>query len=375
MRLRQLKKQGGVAVVTALLLTTLILITISSLRMQQQVQMRLIENQRLRLQARWIVLGALDYTRLILNEDQKNSTKDDLTEPWATPIAETPVTTYAEKGEEQESRNATLEGRMHDATARYNLNNLAFNRVISKLEVKALEKLLTNLRLNPALAAKIAQAVAEGQSLTGGLPAGGLPAPNPGTPAAGGNPSGQTGTPAPGQVAGPTAPAPGGALGGTPPGANPLDGPPVPPTPGKTPAPLNDMEDLLAIPGITPAMLESLKQYVIILPRQTANLTTINVNTASAEVLSARIDTLSLSQAKSLVLARERAVFREMADFTRRAQDLAGANVTSQAGMLATITNYFMVFGRARNEHATMEANALVERSTAGTRILWIREN
>lgn len=358
---RSLKQQAGVAVVTALLLTTLILITISSLRMQQQVQMRLIENQRLRLQARWIVLGALDYTRLILSEDAKNSTKDDLTEPWATPIAETPVTTYAEKGQEEESRNATLSGRITDATARYNLSNLAYNRVISKSELACLKKLLTNLRLNPELGTKIAQAIAGGQSLTGGLPA--VPAgttptppPNPGQP--------PTPTPTPTPT-----PGPGGGS-----GANPLDGPPLAATPGQEPAPINELDDLLAVPGINPAILENLKNYVIILPRQTANLTTINVNTTSAEVLSARIDTLSLSQAKSVILARDRASFREINDFTRRVQEQTGQSVTNPA-VVATTSAYFIVFGRARNEHAIMETNALVERSADKTRVLWIREN
>lgn len=355
-----LKRQAGVAVVTALLLTTLILITISSLRMQQQVQMRLIENHRLRLQARWITLGAVDLARFYLNDDAKNSTKDDLTEPWALPIAEMPVTTYAEKGQEEDSR-ATVSGRITDATSRYNLANLAYNRVISKSEVAALKKLLTSLRLNPELATKIAQGVAAGQSLTGGLPAvpaGGTPAPNPGqTPAP---------TPTPGPNPNPNP--------GTNPGANPLDGPPLPPTPGQEPAPIVELDDLLSLPGFNQAILDNIKNYVIILPRPTANLTPINVNTASAEVLSARIDTLSLSQAKSVTLARDRTVFRDLADFTDRVQRLTGATVSNQA-VVATTTNYFLVFGRARNEHAIMETNALVERSTAGTRVLWMREN
>jgi general secretion pathway protein K len=47
-------RQHGVAVVTALLLTTLAITIVASLFWQQQVQVRSIENQRLQLQKKWI---------------------------------------------------------------------------------------------------------------------------------------------------------------------------------------------------------------------------------------------------------------------------------------------------------------------------------
>ncbi len=353
--LRQPKPQGGVAVLTALLLVTLLLVTISGVRNQQQVQIRLIENQQLRLQSRWILLGALDYSRLILNEDAKNSVRDDLTEPWATPIAETPVTTYAEKEQQdQETSKATVSGKIIDATSRYNLSNLAFNRVIDKREVNAFKKLLTNLRLNPSLADSIALAIASAQTLA------------PVAPADPNNPNG--GTPPGGTPPGGTPP------GGTPPGdpATRLEKP-VPLAPNSSPAILTEIDDLLAIQSIDPTIAETLKNYVIFLPRPTANLITINVNTTSAEVLSARIDTLTLSQAKSVILARERASFKDIADFTRRLKELANIDAASPIG-IATTTPYFLVTGRSRNERATLETNALVERSSAGTRVVWLRE-
>jgi general secretion pathway protein J len=69
----KLKRQQGVAVVTALLLTTLAVTIVASLFWQQQVQVRSMENQRLQLQTRWIVRGALDLSRLILNQDVSDS--------------------------------------------------------------------------------------------------------------------------------------------------------------------------------------------------------------------------------------------------------------------------------------------------------------
>ena len=66
-------RQRGVAVVTALLLTTLAVTIVASLFWQQQVQVRSIENQRLQLQKQWILRGALDWARLILRENARLS--------------------------------------------------------------------------------------------------------------------------------------------------------------------------------------------------------------------------------------------------------------------------------------------------------------
>jgi len=61
-------RQRGVAVITALLLTTLAITIVASLFWQQQVQVRSIENQRLQLQQQWILRGALDWAGLILQQ-------------------------------------------------------------------------------------------------------------------------------------------------------------------------------------------------------------------------------------------------------------------------------------------------------------------
>jgi len=83
-------RQSGVAVVTALLLTTLAVTIVASLFWQQQVQVRSIENQRLQLQKQWILRGALDWARLILRENARLSPSyDSLDQPWAVPLQET----------------------------------------------------------------------------------------------------------------------------------------------------------------------------------------------------------------------------------------------------------------------------------------------
>ncbi len=74
---------------------------------------------------------------------------------------------------------------------------------------------------------------------------------------------------------------------------------------------------MLAVPGFTPEMLARIKDLVIFLPRATP----INVNTAPAEVLAARIDGLTLADATALVASRDTASFRFISDFTERLPD------------------------------------------------------
>src|SRR4051794_3492306 len=99
MRKPTLQHQRGVAVITALLLTTLAITIVASLFWQQQVQVRSIENQRMQLQKQWVLRGALDWARIILWVDQQNTGGvDNLTEEWAVPLASTPLDQYVENG-------------------------------------------------------------------------------------------------------------------------------------------------------------------------------------------------------------------------------------------------------------------------------------
>jgi general secretion pathway protein K len=129
------------------------------------------------------------------------------------------------------------------------------------------------------------------------------------------------------------------------------------------------VDDLLAVPGFTPELLEKVKDFLVVLPAQTP----VNVNTAPAEVLAARIDTLSLSEAAVLVTARERAWFRDISDITQR------LGRTVPQAQIAFKTNYFLVNGNVRLNRAALEMQALIKRSDAGpnptTEVVWIREH
>lgn len=307
-------RQRGIAVITALLLTTLAITIVASLFWQQQVQVRSIENQRLQLQKQWILRSALDWASLILREDAKHSSVDNLEEPWAVPLAETRLDQYVENGRVGDNvGDATLSGSISDAQARYNLTNLCPNGTINPTEVAAFERLLNNAQMNPALAQATADMMAAAQknSVANAV-----------------NSDSQS---------------------------------------GPQPMNLTQMEDLLAVPGFSPEMLDKLKNFVIFLPRATP----VNVNTAPAEVLAARIDKLSLADATLLVANRNTASFRDLADFVQRLQ---GKPFAASASDTSVTTNYFLVDGKVRMSRAGLDMQALIERNGVKTKIIWIRE-
>ncbi|MGZ5800477.1 MAG: type II secretion system minor pseudopilin GspK [Burkholderiaceae bacterium] len=312
------KYQQGVAVITALLLTTLAITIVANLFWQQQVQVRSIENQRLQSQKQWILRGSLDWASLIVREDAKKSSVDYIGEPWSIPLAETRLDDFAEdKPIDGEESAAVLSGSISDAQGRYNLANLAVNGVINPLEVNTLRRLLINLKLNPSLAQTIADMMARTQQRT-------VDSSNLQSPTISAN------------------------------------------TSVKHQMSIEQSEDLLAVPGLTIEMFQKIRDFVVVLPHPTP----LNVNTAAIEVLAASVDALSMQDAKQLVDSRDHAYFKDPSDFGAR---LPGKTLT--ANNIATYTNFFLVNGNVRINHASLKTQALIERNIMiGSRIIWIRE-
>ncbi len=301
------RRQQGVAVVTAMLLTTLAITIVASLFWQQQVQVRSIENQRLQLQKQWVLRGALDWARLILREDGKYSITDDLKEPWAVPLSDTRLDRYVESAALRgEATAAVLSGSIQDAQARLNLTALASRGTISPVEVAAFEKLLGFLRQDPGLARATAQALAQSQR----------------------RPDAGSGAP---RMIG-----------------------------------FVQVDDLLAVPGWTPAVLAAVKNSVVFLPRATP----VNVNTASAEVLAARLPGLSLADANLLVTQRRTSPFRDLAELALRLPSRSEPD----PALISVATSYFLVTGKVAIRQAGLQVQGLVERSGPATHLLWMSQ-
>jgi general secretion pathway protein K len=368
------RRQRGVAVITALLLTTLAISIVASLFWQQQVQVRSMENQRLHLQTRWILRGALDWSTLVLRQDAYTNRYTALTQVWATPLAETRLDQYIERERiEGEVFDASLSGNIVDATSRYNLRNLvhktAGGMAIDTVNLQIFQRLLTSLQINPALAKTAANLIAGSEPI---LNAPGMVDPITGQevggqerdPAAGGNPDAAGGA---GQTGGAGQADAQGDGSGDPDLAGTL---PVVRTGMGTPIKFLEIEDLLAVRGFTPEILEKLRPYVIVLPDPTP----VNVNTAPAEVLAAVIPNFSLSEAQSLLARRRNVPWDAINKFET---DIPGR--TLAPGSASVKSDWFLVNSRIRLDRAALNAQSLVQRTAnpmgGGVKVVWVRQD
>jgi general secretion pathway protein K len=318
--------QRGAAVLMALFVATLATLIVTGLFWSQFVLLRTIENQQLVSQSRLLLRGALDWARAILREDALRSNYDALTEPWAQPLAETRLDQLGETS--ALASQATMAGGIEDAQSRMNLRNLVLpDGKISPRDLLALRRLAQLLSVPEQTADLIALRV---QTSITPLPSGdGRSAPMRAT------------------------------------------------DPGAPPIALLLPQDVAGIAGIDAAAAAKLEPYIVILDERTP----VNVNTAAAETIAARIPDFSLSDARALVADRERVgYFRDFGDLANRLSRFGRGNVTETvtAQDINTTSRYFIVRGQIKLDRANTRMEALVKRGVAQTSqpiaVLWQRE-
>ena len=138
--------------------------------------------------------------------------------------------------------------------------------------------------------------------------------------------------------------------------------------------PLFDLEGLLALPSYTPAMLEQLRPFVILLPRATA----INVNTAPVEVLMSAIPGLSRSSAANIVQLR---ASRPIKSLDELRASLNQADGTQASAIDASLLDVKSQFWLARSEislgRGIFTSSTLIQRSPSPlpggdfTQVIW----
>lgn len=317
--------QRGAAVLMALFVATLATLIVTGLFWTQFVLLRTIENQQLVSQSRLLLRGALDWARAILREDAARSNFDALTEPWAQPLAETRLDQLGETS--ALASQASIAGGIEDAQSRLNLRNLIGpDGQIVERELKSLRRLATLLRVPEQSADLIALRMQRA-------------------------------------LAPPAAPGP-----GEPPRATDPKAPPIA---------LVLPQDLAGIEGIDAEAAAKLAPYVVILDERTP----VNVNTAAAETIAARIPEMELADARALVADRERVgYFRDFGDLRNRlarfGRGTLGNEVTPQD--IGTTSRYFFVRGQVKLDRAHTRMEALVKRGPPQTSqpiaVLWQRE-
>jgi len=116
--------------------------------------------------------------------------------------------------------------------------------------------------------------------------------------------------------------------------------------------------------GLSPSSVAALRPYVSVLPVRTS----VNLNTASAEVLVASVPNLSMADAQKLVSARASKYFRSTAD-ARTLLNQPGINFSESEHGVAS--SYFEVLGRLRMGATTVLERSLVQRKGIDVVTLW----
>jgi general secretion pathway protein K len=309
-------RQHGMAVIAALLVVAAAAVIAATMLHGQNERAQLVQSEKERVQARWLLLGSVDWARQILLENARHSPITSADQPWATPIVDLRIT------EDGLSDTALLSGRIDDEQGKYNLQNLALDGQIDPRQLVTFGRLLQALDLPASAAPDVARHIADAQPLPTGNGAGTTAAASPGTPA-------------------------------------------LPPrAPG-----LQSLADLRGMGQLDDRAVQRLRCCVTILPEQTA----INVNTAPPEVLYAAIEQLSLGQAVALTAERDRGrYFNDAADFVNR---LAIPDIKLDKDSVSTGSQWFGLTGVVRLGRATAAIRTLLQRDDdQSTSIVWMRE-
>ncbi|MEK9775914.1 MAG: type II secretion system minor pseudopilin GspK [Quisquiliibacterium sp.] len=300
------RNQEGAAIVAALLIVTLATTVVAGLFVRENVTLRSAENRQALAQSRWIERAAIDWARVILRADARAGVVDHLGEPWAVPVAQTELDETVSPGTQigRTSRPATLAGQMIDAQSRLNLNSLIASGQVVEKQLEALRRLFEFLGIGASKADTVLERVRRAQ---------------------------------PRVQEGKTLPA--------------------------LQPPLLRLTDLMALPGFDAQSVERLREFAVVLPRPSS----VNVNTAPAEVMAAMVPELDLIGARRFVAQRERTYFRNLG----QASALIDGQPVLSPALMGVASNYFLVRGMVRFERVESLSETLLERSTDRVEIVW----
>ncbi|MFN4119520.1 type II secretion system minor pseudopilin GspK [Acidovorax sp.] len=307
----QRARQVGAALLAAMLTVTLVATFAASAMWQQWRAVEVETAERGQVQSAWILIGALDWSRLILSEDGRTGGGDHLAEPWAVPLEEARLSTFlaAEGNVSQvddastDTTEAFLSGQITDMQARLNITNLVEGGQVQTVALGQFTRLFAQLGLPSQQLAALVEAMRQAQSAPGG-------------------------------------------------GDN-SNAPLMPPTVGQ-----------LGWLGLSPSTVAVLAPYVTLLPVRTP----LNLNTASIDLLMAAIEGLDRASAQKMVQAREAKHFRSLSEVSEL---LGNAVKVSDTSSFAIGTSYFEVRGRLRLGETMVDERSLVRRQGTDVTTLW----
>ncbi|MBB3177252.1 type II secretion system minor pseudopilin GspK [Variovorax sp. Sphag1AA] len=352
------RTQRGAALLAAMLTVTLVA-TFAAAALWQQWRSTEVEGaERARVQSGWVLVGALDWSRLILREDARASAAsggaDHLAEPWAIPLAEAKLSSFlaADKNISSDMLegvpDAFLSGQIIDAQSKLNVMNLvadgkpvesavaAFNKLFQLLDLPAAEVgvLVSNLQLALPPAATTSSSGTTGTTTT--------------------TTTGTTSTTSTGSTSTTSTTGTTGTTGTTTTSNTPGTGPLIP----------QHTYQLVWL-GLSSSTAAALEPYVTVLPVRTP----LNLNTATAEAIYASAPKLDMASAKRLVERRSRSYFRTVGDASALVQE--SSTQFTDTNQYSVATSYFEVQARLRLDSAWVEERTLLQRDGINVRIVW----
>jgi general secretion pathway protein K len=305
--------QHGAALLLAMLTVTLVATFASAALWQQWRGVEIESAERSRTQMQWVLNGALDWARLILQEDARtNANVDHLSEPWALPLQEARLSSFLalDKNNTEDAMDAFLSGQISDQQALLNVRNLVQDGKPVVSATQAFERLFGILNLPlPQVQVLVDQLVA--------------------LDAAAASDAKQEV-----QAAAPLKP--------------------------------TRLEQVVWL-GLPSSTVQALLPYAVLLPVATP----VNLNTASSEVLRAVLPAFDIAKAQQLVTQRATTHFATVDE----ALGTAGINSDGVPAEiiknLSVKTQYFAVRGRLRLGDSTVQEVSLVERTATTVKVLW----
>ena len=308
--------QAGAAILLALLIMTLVATLAAGMVWLQWRGIEVEAAERARAQAEWLLNASLDWGNLILKSSIRNGqTEDDLGQPWATPLAETKLSSFLSADGNHDSEGgpeAYLSGQITDAESKYNLYNLVDSGAPKFSEINRLKILCTAIGIPAETANTIGSGMLDSLTAQQAVLQGGQP-----------------------------------------------------PNAVLMPVQLDD----LAWYGIDPKVLKLLEPFVELLPPaagKQAALTNINANTAPAEVLMAALPGISRAQAQQIVLARQSHPFNKPADVTAILGYGGGSGefkpLTGLTVQFDVKSFHFEIYGQLRYEQHVIRERSVIYR-------------
>lgn len=319
---RQSHTSRGAALLAAMLTVSLVAMLAAGAAWQQWRIVEVESTERQHAQAQWLLLGALDWARIILREDARSGNPeaptDHLAEPWAIPLQEARLSTFLSAQSSSVASHKTgtnsnsslpdttsddaltqqvyLSGQITDLQARMNVTNLLQGNQIDLKTLQAFERLFEALGLPKAQLNALAQGLVAAQQQKEGAPL------------------------------------------------------------------MPQRISQLTWVGLTPQTLNTLAPYMTLLPTRTP----INLNTAPPVVLYASVSGLNLSDAQRLCDQRAQNPWSSLDAF----QKAAGKPV-SLDGTHSVNTRFFEVVGRLRMPNTHLVERSVVQRDQVDVKVVW----